>query len=57
VLFVSGYSFEERVPAADSASGTSYLAKPFDSTTLIAKVQHVLGTLDRPSEAELARPA
>lgn len=57
VLFISGYSFEEHVPAADSATGTGYLAKPFDSTTLTAKVHQVLATLARPSESELARGA
>jgi two-component system, cell cycle sensor histidine kinase and response regulator CckA len=57
VLFVSGYSFEENVPATDSATGTGYLAKPFDSTTLTAKVQHLLETRGSASQVELARPA
>jgi two-component system cell cycle sensor histidine kinase/response regulator CckA len=57
VLFVSGYSFEENVPAADPATGTGYLPKPFDSTTLTAKVHQLLETRASSSEAELARPA
>ena len=57
VLFVSGYSFDENVPAADSASGTGYLAKPFDSTTLTAKVHHLLAARGARSQPEFARPA
>jgi CheY-like chemotaxis protein len=57
VLFVSGYSFEENVPAPDAASGTAYLAKPFDSTTLTAKVHHLLEARGARSEPGLARPA
>jgi hypothetical protein len=56
-LFISGYSFEENVPPADAATGTGYLAKPFDSTTLTAKVHHVLAGLNRSSQSELARLA
>jgi signal transduction histidine kinase/ActR/RegA family two-component response regulator len=57
VLFVSGYSFDENVPAADAASGMGYLAKPFDSTTLTTKVHHLLETRAARSAPGLARPA
>lgn len=57
VLFVSGYSFEENVPAADSATGTGYLAKPFDSTTLTSKVHQLLETRRSGSQIKLARQA
>jgi FixJ family two-component response regulator len=57
VLFVSGYSFEENVPTADSASGTGFLAKPFDTATLTAKVHQMLETRRARNEPELARPA
>jgi signal transduction histidine kinase/ActR/RegA family two-component response regulator len=51
VLFISGYSFEEVVPATDSSAGTAYLAKPFDSTTLSSRVRQLLEALERRGDA------
>jgi DNA-binding response OmpR family regulator len=42
VLFISGFTFEESVPAPDTARGTAYLPKPFDTKTLTAKVRELL---------------
>jgi len=42
VLFISGFTFEEAVPAPDAARGTAYLPKPFDTKTLTAKVRELL---------------
>ena len=42
VLFISGFTFEEAVPAADLAQGTAYLPKPFDTKQLLAKVDELL---------------
>lgn len=43
VLFISGFTFEEAVPATDLTKGMAYLPKPFETTTLTAKVQELLG--------------
>ncbi len=42
VLFISGFTFEESVPATDLAQGTAYLPKPFDTKVLLAKVHELL---------------
>jgi signal transduction histidine kinase/ActR/RegA family two-component response regulator len=47
VLFISGFTFEEAVPPADLASGTAYLAKPFDTKVLLAKIDELLGANPR----------
>jgi CheY-like chemotaxis protein len=44
VLFISGFTFEEAVPATDLTRGMAYLPKPFETTTLTAKVQELLAT-------------
>ena len=44
VLFISGFTFEEAVPATDLAKGMAYLPKPFETTILTAKVQDLLAT-------------
>ena len=49
VLFISGYSFDESLPAIDSSDGIDYLAKPFDATTLSAKVRQLLGAVQERS--------
>jgi len=42
VLLISGYTFEESMPATDGAQSIAYLSKPFDTKTLSAKVQALL---------------
>lgn len=42
VLFISGFTFEEAVPATDLAKGMAYLPKPFETTALTSKVQELL---------------
>jgi len=42
VLFISGFTFEEAVPPADLTRRTAYLPKPFDTKTLISKVDELL---------------
>ncbi|HXK18998.1 MAG TPA: response regulator [Polyangiaceae bacterium] len=42
VLFISGFTFEEAVPAADLQAGMAYLPKPFDTKVLSAKVRELL---------------
>jgi two-component system, cell cycle sensor histidine kinase and response regulator CckA len=44
VLFISGFTFEEAVPAPDLAKGMAYLPKPFETTALTSKVQELLST-------------
>jgi two-component system, cell cycle sensor histidine kinase and response regulator CckA len=44
VLFISGFTFEEAVPATDLTKGMAYLPKPFETTALTSKVQELLGT-------------
>ena len=42
VLFISGFTFEESLPACDLELGTAYLPKPFDTKELSAKVRELL---------------
>jgi len=54
VLFISGFTFEESVPAADLQAGTAYLPKPFDTKVLAAKVRELLSACakNRPAVAK-----
>ncbi len=47
VLFVSGYTFDEAMPAIDAARGTAFLAKPFDTRVLADKVHELLAAKPR----------
>jgi DNA-binding response OmpR family regulator len=42
VLFISGYSWGESLPASDSEAGVAYLQKPFDTRALEARVAELL---------------
>jgi two-component system, cell cycle sensor histidine kinase and response regulator CckA len=42
VLFISGYSWGESLPASDSEAGVAYLQKPFDTRALEACVTELL---------------
>ncbi|HEY1536256.1 MAG TPA: ATP-binding protein [Polyangiaceae bacterium] len=42
VLFISGYSWGESLPASDLTEGVAYLQKPFDTQALEARVAEVL---------------
>jgi CheY-like chemotaxis protein/nitrogen-specific signal transduction histidine kinase len=42
VLFISGFTFDAAMPPADTARGTAYLPKPFDTKALTTKVQELL---------------
>lgn len=42
VLFISGFTFDEAVPAPDLTRGTAYLPKPFDTKSLTGKVKELL---------------
>jgi DNA-binding response OmpR family regulator len=42
VLFISGFTFEELVPATSLGAGTAYLPKPFETKVLSGKVRELL---------------
>jgi signal transduction histidine kinase/ActR/RegA family two-component response regulator len=42
VLLISGYTFEESMPATEGSQSIAYLSKPFDTKTLTAKVHALL---------------
>jgi two-component system cell cycle sensor histidine kinase/response regulator CckA len=44
VLFISGYSWGETLPASDLTEGVAYLQKPFDTQTLQTSVSELLAT-------------
>jgi CheY-like chemotaxis protein len=50
VLFISGFTFEECVPAAGVAN-MAYLPKPFDTQVLAAQVRELLGGSATPEAA------
>jgi len=50
VLFISGFTFEEAVPATDLTKGMAYLPKPFETASLTAKVQQLLAVSQQGSE-------
>jgi len=52
VLFMSGYSWGESLPASDPGKAIGYLQKPFDTKTLEAKVSELLGRLQAGKPAE-----
>jgi CheY-like chemotaxis protein len=45
VLFMSGYTWGESLPASDPTKVIAYLQKPFDTQTLEARVAELLGRL------------
>ncbi len=47
VLFISGYSWGEDLPPSDEERGVAYLAKPFDTKSLDAKVSALLSLVAR----------
>ncbi|HET9934648.1 MAG TPA: ATP-binding protein [Polyangiaceae bacterium] len=47
VLFISGYSWGEELPPSDERKGVAYLAKPFDTKSLDAKVTELLSIAGR----------
>jgi CheY-like chemotaxis protein len=51
VLFMTGYTFERELPAADPAHGTDYLEKPFTLSDLTRKVAALLAGAPRGSAA------
>jgi signal transduction histidine kinase/ActR/RegA family two-component response regulator len=55
VLFISGFTFEESVPANDANERLAYLPKPFDTQQLTDRVQELLSGTRR-SDAPLAVP-
>src|SRR6478736_379036 len=48
VLFMSGYSWGESLPASDPMKAIAYLQKPFDTKTLETRVAELLGRLQAP---------
>jgi DNA-binding response OmpR family regulator len=59
VLFISGYSWGESLPASDLEAGVGYLQKPFDTRALEARVGELLARHrsacgERPPDGDLS---
>jgi len=54
VLFMSGYSWGESLPASDPSKAIAYLQKPFDTKTLEARVAELLARVQRVQACQIA---